>query len=71
MCTQFCHFCSHTTAAATTAASKQICGGEGASENARSFHTLLNTIRKEATKNKQMQQQQALLTAGCCSWKKG
>jgi hypothetical protein len=44
--------------------------GESASENARSFHTLLNTIRKEATKNKQMQQQ-ALLTAGCCSWKKG
>jgi len=46
--------------------------GECASENARSFHNLLNTIRKEATNNKQMQQQQALLTAGCCcSWKKG
>jgi len=45
--------------------------GESASENARSFHTLLNTIRKEATKDKQMQQQQALLTAGCCSRKKG
>jgi hypothetical protein len=45
--------------------------GECGSENARSFHTLLNTIRKEATNNKQMQQQQALLTAGSCSWKKG
>jgi hypothetical protein len=45
---------------------------ESASQNARNFHTLLHTIRKEETNNKQMQQQQSLLTAGCCcSWKKG
>jgi hypothetical protein len=54
-------------------ASKSVGRGGSASENARTFHTLLTTIRKEATNNKQMQlqQQEALLTAGCRSWKKG